>query len=538
MEDGYARVVLLHASAIGIPKFEKLEFRDAKHLKKHFEDCAKIRDHGERRIYIMEGLAADFVAAFGDHFWMDPTFWLRQERSCPWSNDFTPVSDALPQPSLIDPDSSFHVQYCELREFNKALESLPCFCKRTRRHVGMTAPRKYKPNPGSEAVSKAESGEMSECKDEGKDIRTGEFKGNTTTAFLRRKASWWCQEHTTASGEKGKDSTAGKGWDVVILCDPPLRDMTGYPREWVWNSKMGDFELQRIKDVTKLKNKPFQGGYVDFVPPQRLAYRQLPPKDKPRHPHDSMLTDLVYYYMNNADLLKVKEWESPSKSAVFLKKIVAAHYLQLADYIKVMLPSLELKMQTGWVEEQEQWKALGTISRRCGNFGDDIEDALVSLGYPLEIPKHERRVGDPLGDRWKDCRIDYQYAYHRLSVLKRRADTLMTSMTGLASIAGNKQNLEEAKRVKRLNLLALLFIPLAYTSSLFSMQDQYAPNQPLFWVYWVCAIGVVMFTSVVMWVLDQALNDAAEWTLDSFKSFPKWSKEQGAKGTHLFGSPK
>jgi hypothetical protein len=305
---------------------------------------------------------------------------------------------------------------------------------------------------------------------------------------------------------------------VVILCDPQLKQMTIYPREKIYNEKTQAFDLRPIKNPESvLLNEPFQGGYTDFVPPVRLKPGEFP--STPRHPHHSMLYDLVYYYENQSHLIEEAEWKVPSNSALFLKKIVAAHYLQLADYIKVMLPSLELRLTTAWVEEQEQWKGLQTISRRCGNYRDDIEDTLLSLGYQLDTPA--RREGEERKQKkvynWKDCEVDLQYVYLRLKVLKERADNLMTSMTGLASIAGNRQNLEEAKRVKRLNLLALLFIPLAYTSSLFSMQDNYAPNKPQFWVYWVCAIGVVLFTAVVTWVLDRALNDEAQWTLESFQ---------------------
>lgn len=328
---------------------------------------------------------------------------------------------------------------------------------------------------------------------------------------------------------------------VVILCDPQLTQMNAYPKERVYNQQTGGYDLKEV-NADQLKNKPFQGGYVDFAPPPRLQRGELPRKT--RHPHKSMLDDLVYYYETNSHLLEEEEWSSPSNSAIFLKKIVAAHYLQLADYIKAMLPSLELKLTTAWVEEQEQWKALGTISRRCGNYRDDIEDALLSLGYQLGTPAPKtREEGKNIYD-WKNCEIDYQYAYLRLKVLKERADNLMTSMTGLASIAGNRQNLEEAKRLKRLNLLALLFIPLAYTSSLFGMENDYAPDRPLFWVYWVSAIGSVIFTVVVTWILDQALNDAAEWTLDSFKNLPKWRKEltrprlARAKTTPLYGGLK
>lgn len=76
----------------------------------------------------MEGLAKDYIGILGGHFFMDPTFFQRQERTCVWSNDFTPVSDALPHPSLLNPEKSFHLQYCELRQFTKAIENRYCEC--------------------------------------------------------------------------------------------------------------------------------------------------------------------------------------------------------------------------------------------------------------------------------------------------------------------------------------------------------------------------------------------------------------------------
>jgi hypothetical protein len=257
---------------------------------------------------------------------------------------------------------------------------------------------------------------------------------------------------------------------VVILCDPQLDELNVPPREY--NQRNNTYSDLKLSE--KLKNTSFQDGYVDFIPTVSPGVAA----DKLKHPHSSMLRDLVHYYRNHADLFQIEEWADPTRSSIFVKKIVAAHYLQLVDYIKAMLPSLELRLTTAWVEEQEQWKSLQTISRRCGNYRDDIEDTLLSLGYPVDTLDSGRRVD------WADCQKDFQYIYFRLKILKERADTLMQSMTGLASIAGNRQNLEEAKRVKRLNLLALLFVPLAFTSSLFSMQDDYAPNKESFWVYW------------------------------------------------------
>ncbi|KAF2847620.1 hypothetical protein T440DRAFT_470904 [Plenodomus tracheiphilus IPT5] len=473
---GTARVVLLDAAATGQPSFQTTDFKSATDLRNHFSKAK--HDHDRRRIYIMEGLAPDTVAAIGGHFFMEPTFFQRQERTCVWSNDFTPVSDALPQPSLLEPDRSFHLQYCELRQFNKALENRYYFCERTRRHVGMTAPR---------------------------------HKEETTTGILRRKVSWWSRE------------TSKGGWDVVILCDPQLAHLSPDPKEIV----EGEKNPRLIENVfQELTNEPFQEGYTDFLP--TIPYDKIAAKMDHPHPHTSMCQDLIHYYAHYADMLPDTHWQTPALSAVFLKKIVAAHYLQLVDYIKVMLPSLEARLTTAWVEEQDQWKSLQTISRRCGNYRDDIEDALLSLGYSLDSPNpNSPNAGSRIYD-WKDCEKDFQYAYYRLKVLKERADNLMQAMTGLASIAGNRQALEEAKRVKRLNLLALLFIPLAYTSSLFGMEGTYAPNGDDFWIYWVSAFGVVVATFIITWALDNAQDDVGQWTSGPLKylKFWRWGREK------------
>ncbi|PSN59611.1 hypothetical protein BS50DRAFT_227299 [Corynespora cassiicola Philippines] len=474
LKRGNACVSMLESPATGQPRFKKTTFRHSDDLRKHFSPSNYVKD-GLRRIYIMEGLAPDYIAILGGHFFMEPTFFLRQERTCVWSNDFTPTSDALPLPALLQPDRAFHLQYCELRSFNKAIENRYHFCKRTRRHVGMTPAR---------------------------------HKEDSTTGILRRKVSWWSRP------------TENGGWDAVILCDPPLRELSPSPKQ------MTSSGPKDIPDDDELKNMPFQNGYIDFLPytdPKRALRIE-------RHQHGSMLQDLVHYFENHSDLLSAELWKEPSTSSIFLKKIVAAQNMQLVDYIKAMLPSLELKLTTAWIDEQDQWKSLQTISRRCGNYRDDVEDTLLSLCFPLEGGKSRGNVN------WWECERDFQYIYHRLGILKGRADTLMQSMTGLASIAGNRQNLEEAKRVKRLNLLALLFIPLAYTSSLFSMQDSYAPGNGQFWVYWVSALGVVAMTVAVTWIMDSALDDAAQWQLGPLRFLKFWDQANRPNGLKRQGT--
>lgn len=280
-----------------------------------------------------------------------------------------------------------------------------------------------------------------------------------------------------------------------------------------------------------------------------------------------MLHDLVFYFSHHGHLIPAPLWANPVTASLFMQKIVAAHYLQLVDYIKAALPSLEMRLSTGWTEEEEQWRSLQTISRRCGNYRDDVEDTLLSLGLGLGGGTSEGAGDEGAGieaagavtgttaagpepggpgavvaagpeaaavatatttatPRWVDPAPDFNYIYLRLKLLKSRADTLIGAMTGLASIAGNRQALDEAKRSKRLTLVGLVFIPLAYSSSLFSMSNQFAPGQSEFWVYWVVAVVLILLTFCGTWALELVLDDEAGWSLGGLRF---WGKGKGER---------
>jgi hypothetical protein len=260
---------------------------------------------------------------------------------------------------------------------------------------------------------------------------------------------------------------------VVILCDPALSTLSPAPNQVVKG------KIRIIENVREtLMHRPFQDGYKDILPRKRFKYpptaSDLQCLAKIVHPRVSMLSDLIYYYKNHSALLTPEEWKAPHNSALFLKKIVAAHYIHTVNFVQAVLPSLDPRSSTTWAEEQNQRVSLQSISRLCGAYSNITEDILFSLGYSLD-----GKLDGPLGLRvvnWKDCEKDFQYIHVRLKGLKVQADDFTTSTTGLSSIAGHRQSREEAIRNQRINVLTLVFVPLAYTSSLFSMQDNYGPS--------------------------------------------------------------
>lgn len=89
------------------------------------------------RIYIMEGLAPDFIAALGGHFFMDPTFFMGQERTTLWGLSHEGSKQTPYLPSLVDSEKTFLAKYYELRDFG-AITTFSLFCARTGRNISVT----------------------------------------------------------------------------------------------------------------------------------------------------------------------------------------------------------------------------------------------------------------------------------------------------------------------------------------------------------------------------------------------------------------
>lgn len=70
--------------------------------------------------------------------------------------------------------------------------------------------------------------------------------------------------------------------------------------------------------------------------------------------------------------------------------------------------------------------------------------------------------------------------------------------------------------MKAITLLGLVFIPLAFTTSLFGMESPYKPGDDLFWVYFVTSIPLIVVILLAYYVLDLGYNDEGRaWSLEN-----------------------
>jgi hypothetical protein len=251
----------------------------------------------------------------------------------------------------------------------------------------------------------------------------------------------------------------------------------------------------------------FQGGYLDFMAHGlQMTARAGPPRT-------SMLDDLCFYIQNYSSLISTSELDSVGFIA---RKIVSSQYLLQTLYLSAKVGNMQFHMTRRnqalldyFTPEfvEAQWSDSQVLERRLSEYLGQVESIMMQLRIPLELPDPTRVQS------WMDTTADFQFVYMRLKDIRHRAESLNAATAGLAGMSGNRQalreqerSLREAKSTRALTFLGLIFIPLAYVASLFSMADPYGPGGGSFWVYFAISLPLIVVVVVAYYMIDMGYN--------------------------------
>ncbi|SCV27195.1 uncharacterized protein FFB14_01433 [Fusarium fujikuroi] len=92
---------------------------------------------------------------------------------------------------------------------------------------------------------------------------------------------------------------------------------------------------------------------------------------------------------------------------------------------------------------------------------------------------------------WNGVLNDVNYLRDQLHDYSQSLEQMVMVATSLIQLLDSRRSILEAINTKRLTFLALVFVPLAWVSSLFSMSDHYSPGHDLFWVYFATALPLL-----------------------------------------------
>jgi Mg2+ and Co2+ transporter CorA len=107
---------------------------------------------------------------------------------------------------------------------------------------------------------------------------------------------------------------------------------------------------------------------------------------------------------------------------------------------------------------------------------------------------------DPTGQNSKFLLQDIRHMTKEIEQHRHSLETMVAIMTSVIQLTDSRRSIEEAFNIRRLTYIALIFIPLSFTVSIFSMGGDFIPGKDRFWVYFATAVPllfVVLCSSIL-----------------------------------------
>ena len=103
---------------------------------------------------------------------------------------------------------------------------------------------------------------------------------------------------------------------------------------------------------------------------------------------------------------------------------------------------------------------------------------------------------------WNLIQRDIKHVLSQLEHYNCSLEHMVPVATSMVQLLDSRRWMLEAANVSRLTFIALVFVPLSWVASMFSMSENYSPGHENFWVYFATALPVlflVLFLSAVQW---------------------------------------
>lgn len=211
---------------------------------------------------------------------------------------------------------------------------------------------------------------------------------------------------------------------------------------------------------------------------------------------DSTYDKLIYYWSKQfRDLIDTQDISVRSLAYHPLRVIAGewSNYIELLGFGLKQDEITRLSAETAR-DRFDQINAtlsyLASCSRRVLSSKAHLRDALDFI-HP------ETDAGPPTED-WEGLLEDYRHLCLKLSDYGKLLETNTALLMSNVQLAESRQAFSEARNMGRLTVLTLLFVPLNFVSSLFSMNDIVSPGARLFWLYFAVAVPFLLVVVFVM----------------------------------------
>lgn len=271
---------------------------------------------------------------------------------------------------------------------------------------------------------------------------------------------------------------------ALILVDPPISHKYFF-----------DGQKRDEKNAVHLVSQPFLGLYEDFLPPASIYDTT---SADPIRQRGTLLEDLQSYWSRTVP--DCFDAANPSLQALsyYPLKIVAAEWVK---YVAVMHHCIkQFEYQNKSLPELEQFNRdlseLQAWGRRTF-FSQSKVEALLRLLRSPNFRRSRRRESEESDYQLECLAEDLELILHKIQDAGRRLENTLPIVMTSVQIADTRRTYAEQADIKRLTVLALIFVPLTFIASLFSMNTENMPGSKNFWVYFAVAIPVTLLVVLI-----------------------------------------
>ena len=270
---------------------------------------------------------------------------------------------------------------------------------------------------------------------------------------------------------------------VLVLVDAPIRNA------WVVSRKS---KMLR-SDTVMLKAVPFQGGTEEFTdPPLYSKYLENPSDLR----NTSLFDDLVFYMQDFPP-----GFDARNPSLLYLAdyplKIVTSEWIKYMSLMQHCVKQYEYSVRDVHLRLQDN-EILDADLHSLQSWRRRASQSLQKLRTLTEFTRYWSTKETSSGiEAWDLMIRDFEYITAKIEAYSRQLEAVLPVVMSLVQILESRRSSAEAANIKQLTFVALIFVPLSYVATLFSMSDKYAPSNSAFWVYFVVAVPLSLLVLAI-----------------------------------------
>lgn len=267
-------------------------------------------------------------------------------------------------------------------------------------------------------------------------------------------------------------------WICLILVDPPVNMV---------------LETLRLGGRKSYPSMMLHGGFEEFEQPTSFASFGSTTSDR-LPDKKSMLSNLLRYFRHQPPGFMIAEPSILSLGYYPIRMVLAEWILytlltsRYLKYYEYTLHDIENRLHDSDIIDLQRWRRRSMQSRH----------KLILLSEFIDYWLQQESNKQP----WDFILKDIKHVSSQLELYSRSLEHMVPVATSMVQLLDSRRSIQEAANVSRLTFIALVFVPLSWVASLFSMSEDYSPGHKSFWVYFATALPVmilVLLLSTVQW---------------------------------------